>query len=63
MMDVISAQPLLVEHWGRRWRTGRAIDPALRDGLLDLFGYTAGDLDLKIPPARIHGGADHVALA
>jgi predicted PhzF superfamily epimerase YddE/YHI9 len=44
-------------------RTGTAIDPALRDGLPDLFGYTAGDLDVKIPPARIHGGADHVVLA
>lgn len=39
------------------------IDPSLRDGLLDLFGYAIGDLDLKIPPARIHGGADHVVLA
>jgi len=39
------------------------IDPALRDGLLDLFGYSIGDLDLIIPPARIHGGADHVVLA
>jgi len=39
------------------------IDPLLRDGLLELFGYTTGDLDLKIPPARIHGGADHVVLA
>jgi len=39
------------------------IDPALRDGLLDLFGYSIGDLDLNIPPARIHGGADHVVLA
>jgi len=40
-----------------------ALDPSLRDRLLDLFGYAAGDLDLKIPPARIHGGADHVVLA
>ena len=30
---------------------------------MDLFGYAVGDLDLKIPPARIHGGADHVVLA
>ncbi len=29
----------------------------------DLFGYVIGDLDLNIPPARIHGGADHVVLA
>jgi PhzF family phenazine biosynthesis protein len=40
-----------------------ALDPSLRDRLLDLFGYAAGDLDLKIPPARIHGGADHVVIA
>ncbi|MDE5444096.1 PhzF family phenazine biosynthesis isomerase [Bradyrhizobium sp. CSA207] len=39
------------------------VDPTLRDGLLDLFGYTIDDLDPKIPPARIHGGADHVVLA
>ena len=31
--------------------------------LLDLFGYASGDLDPNIPPARIHGGADHVVLA
>ena len=39
------------------------IDRSLRDGLLDLFGYAIGDLDLNIPPARIHAGADHVVLA
>lgn len=30
---------------------------------LELFGYTADDLDRRIPPARIHGGADHLVLA
>lgn len=39
------------------------IDPSLRDALLDLFGYAIGDLDPKIPPAKIHGGADHAVLA
>ncbi|HEX9213100.1 MAG TPA: PhzF family phenazine biosynthesis protein [Bradyrhizobium sp.] len=39
------------------------IDPALRDALLDLFGYAIGDLDPRIPAARIHGGADHAVLA
>jgi len=39
------------------------LDPSLRDALLDLFGYAIGDLDSNIPPARIHGGADHVVLA
>lgn len=29
---------------------------------LALFGYAADDLDLRIPPARIHGGADHLVL-
>ena len=39
------------------------LDPPLRDALLDLFGYATGDLDPTIPPARIHGGADHAVLA
>jgi PhzF family phenazine biosynthesis protein len=39
------------------------IDPSLGDALLDLFGYAISDLDVNIPPARIHGGADHVVLA
>lgn len=30
---------------------------------LALFGYAASDLDLAIPPALIHGGADHLVLA
>ena len=29
---------------------------------LALFGYTPDDLDARIPPAIIHGGADHLAL-
>lgn len=39
------------------------LDPSLRDALLDLFGYASADLDAKLPPARIHGGADHALLA
>ena len=39
------------------------LDPGLRDELLDLFGYASPDLDPKLPPAKIHGGADHVLLA
>lgn len=31
--------------------------------LLSLFSYAESDLDLRIPPARIHGGADHFVLA
>ncbi|TPJ56674.1 PhzF family phenazine biosynthesis protein [Mesorhizobium sp. B2-7-1] len=30
---------------------------------LALFGYKPGDLDPAIPPALIHGGADHLVLA
>ena len=39
------------------------IASSLQNELLDLFGYAIGDLDPNIPPARIHGGADHVVLA
>jgi len=39
------------------------LDASLRDELLELFGYTSSDLDPKLPPAKIHGGADHVLLA
>jgi PhzF family phenazine biosynthesis protein len=38
------------------------IDPAFLAELLNLFSYAPSDLDLRIPPARIHGGADHVVL-
>jgi PhzF family phenazine biosynthesis protein len=31
--------------------------------VLALFGYSSGDLDPAIPPAPIHGGADHLVLA
>ncbi|TIN45525.1 MAG: PhzF family phenazine biosynthesis protein, partial [Mesorhizobium sp.] len=30
---------------------------------LAMFGYQPGDLDPPIPPALIHGGADHLVLA
>lgn len=30
--------------------------------VLELFGYTDDELDTGIPPARVHGGADHLAL-
>lgn len=36
---------------------------ALITEALALFGYTAADLDPAIPPALIHGGADHLVLA
>jgi len=37
--------------------------PGLVSSALELFGYTLDDLDPRIPPARIHGGADHLVLA
>jgi PhzF family phenazine biosynthesis protein len=39
------------------------IDPLLQADLLRLLGYAIDDLDLRIPPAKIHAGADHVVLA
>jgi len=36
---------------------------ALVDEALALFGYTREHLDPSLPPALIHGGADHLALA
>jgi PhzF family phenazine biosynthesis protein len=39
------------------------IDASLQKPLLELFGYATEDLDMKIPPARIHAGADHAVLA
>ncbi|RUX93927.1 MULTISPECIES: PhzF family phenazine biosynthesis protein [unclassified Mesorhizobium] len=37
--------------------------PELISEALALFGYTSSDLDPAIPPALIHGGADHLVLA
>ena len=41
----------------------RAANPAELAGALGLFGLTAADLDERLEPARIHGGADHLLLA
>ena len=43
-------------------RSGKA-SPDLVSGVMDLFGYTVEDLHADIPPALIHGGADHFVLA
>ena len=40
-----------------------SVDTAMIDGALKLLGYTAADLDQRIPPSRAHGGADHLILA
>ncbi|HEX8251627.1 MAG TPA: PhzF family phenazine biosynthesis protein [Thermoanaerobaculia bacterium] len=39
-----------------------AIAPEILDEALALFGYRPEDLDPRLPPARIHGGADHLLL-
>jgi PhzF family phenazine biosynthesis protein len=36
---------------------------SLLTAALDLFGYRTDDLDPRLPPALIHGGADHLLLA
>lgn len=36
--------------------------PELVSDALALFGYTSDDLDQRIPPALVHGGADHLVL-
>lgn len=38
------------------------VSDALVGETLAMFGYGHEDLDPRIPPARIHGGADHLAL-
>lgn len=40
----------------------RAIAEDELQDTLALFGLGAGDLDPRLPPARIHGGADHIVL-
>lgn len=42
--------------------SSRSPTPELTSEVLALFGYSADDLDPAIPPALIHGGADHFAL-
>jgi len=37
--------------------------PELVSAALELLGYTPADLDPRLPPALIHGGADHLLLA
>lgn len=39
-----------------------AISSALQAAVLELFGYSLNDLDPLIPPARAHGGADHLVF-
>lgn len=41
----------------------RPADEAELQDALSLFGLSSADLDDRLPPARIHAGADHVMLA
>lgn len=41
----------------------RALDAETTARVLDVFGYRIDDLDPRIPPARIHGGASHLLIA
>ncbi|MCP4765624.1 MAG: PhzF family phenazine biosynthesis protein [Gammaproteobacteria bacterium] len=38
------------------------ISDALLSEVLELFGYSCDDLDAGLPPARAHGGADHLVI-
>ena len=40
----------------------RALTEAETRDVLALFGLTEDDFDPRLPPARIHGGADHIVL-
>ena len=41
----------------------KPLEDDLLDEVLDCFEYAREDLDPAIPPARVHGGADHLAIA
>jgi PhzF family phenazine biosynthesis protein len=43
-------------------RPGRPVAPAVLAEALALFGWTSDALDPRLPPARIHGGNDHLVL-
>ena len=40
----------------------KAISDAVLAEILSLFGMRQADLDDRLPPARIHGGSDHIVL-
>ncbi|MCT0207542.1 PhzF family phenazine biosynthesis protein [Synechococcus sp. CS-1332] len=56
---------------GERWSAAlqspptdqRPVAPELLSAGLELFGYGPLDLDPALPPAIVHGGADHLLLA
>ena len=40
----------------------KPVQPVLLEQVLSLFSYTARDLNLRLPPALVHGGAQHLLL-
>jgi PhzF family phenazine biosynthesis protein len=54
-------------HWSAALQSpptrSRPLAPELQAQALALFGYGPGDLDPSLPPAIVHGGADHLLLA
>ncbi len=62
----VSAQPDESGNWQATLLSppthSQPVEQPLVDQALQLFGYTREDLDQRIPPARIHGGADHLIL-
>ena len=69
----LNAAAITVEgrHDGARLRAALQSPPtrsapapeSLVDEALDLFGYRRADLDVRLPPALVHAGADHLLLA
>jgi PhzF family phenazine biosynthesis protein len=55
--DTLSAALMSPPTWSQ------PLPPEAVSEYLTLFGYSGTDLDPRIPPARIHAGADHVILA
>lgn len=40
----------------------KPMSDALLSEVLDMFGYSGDDLNVDLPPARAHGGADHLVI-
>ena len=55
------------DHWGASLTSPPTWSQPVPEGLAPaaaaLFGYSPGDLEMRLPPARIHAGADHLFLA
>lgn len=70
---VLNQARITAEGWRDRGRLHAALqspptrsapaDPALLAEAMSLFGLDAGDLDPRLPPTRMHAGADHLLLA